>query len=88
MITESPSGTRTIPTDVEDAYYLLWRKPTIDVDVAALLVGVSAQTIYKTIRDSGMAFDGVPALKIKRRYVIPTEPLRTFLHCTVEPNWS
>ena len=70
-----------------DLHYALWNFPAVDVDIAAQLVGVSPSIVYRQIRATGDAFDGVPARKVGRRYVIPTKPLRVFLMCD-EPHPS
>ena len=73
--------------DPGDLHYALWNFPAVDVDIAAQLVGVSPSIVYRQIRATGDAFDGVPARKVGRRYVIPTKPLRVFLMCD-EPDPS
>ena len=73
--------------DPGDLHYALWNFPAVDVDIAAQLVGVSPSIVYRQIRATGEAFDGVPARKVGRRYVIPTKPLRVFLMCD-EPHPS
>ena len=67
--------------DPGDLHCALWNFPAVDVDIAAQLVGVSPSIVYRQIRATGEAFDGVPARKVGRRYVIPTKPLRVFLMC-------
>lgn len=74
-------NTSTPHVDPGDLHYALWNFPAVDVDIAAQLVGVSPSIVYRQIRATGEAFDGVPARKVGRRYVIPTKPLRVFLMC-------
>ena len=72
---------------IDDAVYLLWRSPTIDVQTTSLLTGVSQQTIYDMARKKGEALPGVKVLQVGRRVLVPTNPLRKFLELEFEPAW-
>ena len=87
MNPDTHTATKSRRATIDDATYLLWRSPTIDVQTTSLLTGVSEQTIYNMARAKGEALPGVKALRIGRRYVVPTEPLRRVLECGTEPAW-
>ena len=87
MAPDTHTATKSRRATIDDATYLLWRSPTIDVQTTSLLTGVSEQTIYNMARTTGEALPGVKILRVGRRYVVPTSPLRKFLECDTEPAW-
>lgn len=72
---------------ISDATFLLWRSVAVNVPTVALLTGISEQGIYRLVRSTGEVLPGVAALKVGRRYLVPTGPLRRALMCDLEPAW-
>jgi hypothetical protein len=61
----------TIPT-VEEA-------PTVDLKLGAAALGIRSETTAYRLAETGSLCDGVPVLRIRGRWRVPTAPLRRAL---------